>query len=62
MGVGLGDQGGCEGRIEVFVIIQKQIRGGGVGLGGGGSGWMWKRGGSGQGVTTVGGRGLGGCV
>ena len=39
-GVGLGGQGGCERRIEVFVKIQKKIiffffgGGGGVGLGG----------------------------
>ena len=54
MGVGLGGQGGCERRIEVFVKIQKKIffflggeggwgRGGGgrgEGSGWGGSGWM----------------------
>ena len=46
MGVGLGGQGGCERRIEVFVKIQKKKYffwrrlGGGVGSGGGGSGWM----------------------
>ena len=35
-GVGLrGGQGGCEGRIEVFVKIQKKNFGGGGGLGGG---------------------------
>ena len=37
-GVGLGGQGGCERRIEVFVKIQKKKMGGGgcrVGLGGG---------------------------
>ena len=41
-GVGLGGQGGCEQRIEVFVKIQKQkfwgrggVRWGGVGSGGG---------------------------
>ena len=46
-GVGLGDQGGCERRTEVFVKIQKKNfffggRGGGLGWGGGGggSGWM----------------------
>ena len=40
-GSGLGGQGGCERRIEVFVKIQKKIEGGGrggrggrVGLGG----------------------------
>ena len=47
-GVGLGCQGGCERRIEVFVKIQKKKKilggsrgggsGGGVGLGG--LGWM----------------------
>ena len=51
-GVGLGGQGGCERRIEVFVKFKKKIggvRSGGVGSGGdqvwggllvGGSGWM----------------------
>ena len=42
-GWGLGGQGGCEQRIEVFVKIQKKLgggSGGGVGLGGRGSGWM----------------------
>ena len=50
-GVGLGGQGGCERRIEVFVKIQKKkffFLGGGGGSGGasmggvglGGSGWM----------------------
>ena len=46
-GVGLGVQGGCERRIEVFAKIHKKNggsgggEGGGVGLGGGGgSGWM----------------------
>ena len=48
-GVGLGGQGGCERRIEVFVKIKKKNLGGrGVGSGGGqvgglvggGSGWM----------------------
>ena len=48
--VGLGGQGGCERRIEVFVKIQQKKfgrgwsggggGGGGVGLGEGGSGWM----------------------
>ena len=43
-GVGLGGQGGCERRIEVFVKIQKKnfLGGGGGGGGGGsvgGSGW-----------------------
>ena len=42
-GVGLGGQGGCERRIEVFVKIQKKIWGGGGGgggsVGGSGSGW-----------------------
>ena len=38
-GVGLGGQGGCDRRIEVFgKIHKKKIRGGGVGLGGGGQG------------------------
>ena len=36
--VGLGGQGGCEQRIEVFVKIQKKIGVGGPGVGGG-SGW-----------------------
>ena len=46
-GVGLGSQGGCERRIEVFVKIQEKKLGGrrgGGGVGGGvgmeGSGWM----------------------
>ena len=51
-GSGLGGQGGCERRIEVFVKIQKKkiFFGGGLGggggrgvsgrVGGGGSGWM----------------------
>ena len=44
-GFGLGGQGGCERRIEVFVKIQKKKWGGGSGgrVGGvrlGGSGWM----------------------
>ena len=51
-GVGLGGQGGCERRIEVFVKIQKKNNffwGGGVG------------GGSGGGIGgSVGGVGLGG--
>ena len=35
MGVGLGGQGRCERRSEVFVKIKKKIEGGGrVGLGG----------------------------
>ena len=40
-GSGLGGQGGCERRIEVFVKIQKKnfLGGGGVGGGGWGSGW-----------------------
>ena len=39
-GSGLGGQGGCERRIEVFVKIQKKnFGGGGVGGGVGGSGW-----------------------
>ena len=38
-GVGLGGQGGCVRRIEVFVKIQKKKNsGGGVGSGGGGVG------------------------
>ena len=50
-GVGLGGQGGCEPRIEVFVKIQKKnnfFLGGGGGPGGGGGG-------------RVGGGGQGGC-
>ena len=45
-GVGLGDQGRCERRIEVFVKIKKKMGGsggrggGGRGRVGGGSGWM----------------------
>ena len=40
-GVGLGGQGGCERRIEVFVKIQKKnFWGGLVGGLGEGSGWM----------------------
>ena len=47
-GVGLGGQGGCERRIEVFVKIQKKKKiwgggraeGRGEGSGWGGSGWM----------------------
>ena len=40
VGVGLGGQSGCEGRIEVFVKIQKKkfFFGGGGGVEGG-SGW-----------------------
>ena len=40
-GVGLGGQGGCERRIEVFVKIQKKnfLRGGGGSVVGSGSGW-----------------------
>ena len=42
--VGLGGQGGCERRIEVFVKIQKKNLGGGRGErswgGVGGSGWV----------------------
>ena len=52
-GVGLGDQGGCERRIEVFVKIQK--KNGGVGSGGVGLGWGEGRGsgeGSGWGVRV----------
>ena len=50
-GVGLGGQGGCEQRIEVFVKIQKKIWGGGLQ---GGGGWVGGRG-------RVGGGGQGGC-
>ena len=39
-GVGLGGQGGCERKIEVFVKIPKKIGGGRGRGGGGGSGWM----------------------
>ena len=43
-GSGLGGQGGCDRRIEVFVKIQKKkISGGGGGggsVGGSGSGWV----------------------
>ena len=40
MGVGLGGQGGCERRIEVFgKIHKKKNRGVSSGGGGGGSGW-----------------------
>ena len=46
-GVGLGVQGGCERRIDVFVKIQKKNRGGGEGGQGGGVGG---RGGQGGGV------------
>ena len=39
MGVGLGDQGGCERRIEVFVKIPKKKNWGGVsGVAGSGGG------------------------
>ena len=38
-GVGLGGQGGCERRIEVFVIIKKKNWGVGGSVGGSGSGW-----------------------
>ena len=48
MGVGLGGQGGCERRIEVFVKIQKKIWGGGSG-GGGSVGGVRSVGGSGSG-------------
>ena len=37
-GSGLGGQGGCERRIEVFVKIQKKNFWGGGGVGGGGRG------------------------
>ena len=32
-GVGLGSQGGCEGRIEVLIKFKKKFRGVGVGEG-----------------------------
>ena len=38
-GFGLGGQGGCERRIEVFVKIQKKKLGGGGEVRGRGSGW-----------------------
>ena len=39
-GLGLGGQGGCERRIEVFVKIQKKkFWEGGGSMGGSGSGW-----------------------
>ena len=47
MGVGLGGQGGCERRIEVFVKIQKKKK---IFFGGGG------RGGRGEGVGLGGGQ------
>ena len=49
MGVGLGGQGGCERRIEVFVKIQKKkfFWGGPGGGGVGGRGRVWGSGGSG---------------
>ena len=37
---GVGGQGGCERRIEVFVKIHKKIKNWEGGGGGGGSGWM----------------------
>ena len=39
--VGLGGQSGCEGRIEVFVKIQKKKFWGGGSGGGGGGGGRW---------------------
>ena len=45
-GVGLGGQGGCEQRIEVFVKIQKKFGGGGGSRRGvrfGVSGWMYTK-------------------
>ena len=48
-GVGLGVQGGCEGRSKVFVRIQKKNFEGGGGQGRGGSG-----GGSDQGLGRLG--------
>ena len=46
MGVGLGGQGRCEQRSEVFVKNKKKMWGGfrsGGGVGGGGGGWMGVR-------------------
>ena len=49
VGDGLGGQGGCGRRIEVFVKFKKKKLGGGGGGGGGGrgwvggSGWMWSK-------------------
>ena len=49
LGVGLGGQGGCERRIEVFVKIQKKKWGvGGGGRGGWRSGWGSGLGGQGR--------------
>ena len=45
VGVGFGDQSGCERRIEVFVKIQKKKFLGGVGGVGGGGGSVGGRGG-----------------
>ena len=42
-GVGLGGQGGCERRIEVFLENSEKNRGKGRGSGGGGSGWWGVR-------------------
>ena len=63
-GVGLGGQGGCERRIEVFVKIQTKSfflgggGGGGVRSGGGGGGEVGSRGvRCGGGVWLVGGSG-----
>ena len=50
-GVGLGGQGGCERRIEVFVKIQKKIFFWG-GVGGGGWGGRWGVGLGGGGVRV----------
>ena len=44
---GLGGQGGCERRIEVFVKIKKKNWGGGCRVGGGGGGGRGRVGGSG---------------
>ena len=53
--VGLGGQGACERRIEVFVKIQKKT------IGGGGSGWWRGRVGGGQGGCERG-EGKGQCL
>ena len=47
VGSGLGSQGGCERRSEVFVKIQEKVDfffgGGGVGMGMAGSVWMYTK-------------------
>ena len=44
VGWGVGGEGGCERRIEVFVKFKKKKSGGGGGRGRvGGSGWMWTK-------------------